>query len=319
MERIEKRVREIAEASGADKMLVLTDRTVDGLTRDLFQGVPRLVVEPGEGSKSLEGAQEVWRFLEENNAVRRTLLVNIGGGMISDLGGFAASTFKRGIPCVNLPTTLLAAVDAAIGGKTGINFNGLKNEIGTFSMPLDVLPLTDLFGHLDDQEWLSGAGEAIKTGLLDSESLFELAVSREFIVERRPEVVREVVERCAAFKKRIVEEDFREGGPRKILNLGHTAGHAIEALVMSRGGHIPHGVAVAHGLLFTLEKSVAEAGLDKEVLDRYAEVVGRYFPPVNLDEADLKAMEGYMARDKKNTEEGKVNWVLLEEIGKPVV
>ena len=319
MERIEKRVRAIAEVNGADKMLVLTDRTVDNLTRDIFRGVPRLVVEPGEGSKSLDGAQEVWRFLEENKAVRRTLLVNIGGGMISDLGGFAASTFKRGIPCVNLPTTLLAAVDAAIGGKTGINFNGLKNEIGTFSMPLEVIPLTELFSYLDDQEWLSGAGEAIKTGLLDSESLFKMAVSREFLVERRPEVVKEVVERCASFKRRIVEEDFREGGRRKILNLGHTAGHAIEALVMSRGGHIPHGVAVAHGLLFTLEKSVNEVGLDSGVLERYAEVLERYFPPVNLDEADLQAMEGYMARDKKNTEAGKVNWVLLKMIGQPVV
>ena len=319
MERIEKKVRAIAEVNGADKMLVLTDRTVDNLTRDIFRGVPRLVVEPGEGSKSLDGAQEVWRFLEENKAVRRTLLVNIGGGMISDLGGFAASTFKRGIPCVNLPTTLLAAVDAAIGGKTGINFNGLKNEIGTFSMPLEVIPLTELFSYLDDQEWLSGAGEAIKTGLLDSESLFKMAVSREFLVERRPEVVKEVVERCASFKRRIVEEDFREGGRRKILNLGHTAGHAIEALVMSRGGHIPHGVAVAHGLLFTLEKSVAEAGLDKEVLERYAEIVGRYFPAVSLDESDLQIMEEYMARDKKNIEAGKVNWVLLKEIGKPAV
>ena len=149
--------------------------------------------------------------------------------MVSDLGGFAAATFKRGIGCINIATTLLAAVDAAIGGKTGINFAGLKNEIGAFALPLGVTALTTLFRHLPEDEWLSGAGEAIKTALLDSEDLFELATSEAFLLRREPEVTATVTERCSAFKSSIVEKDFREAGLRKILNLGHTAGHAIES------------------------------------------------------------------------------------------
>lgn len=294
---------------GERNILILTDSNVDALTRHLFREVPRLVVPAGEDSKSLDGAGKVWRFLEERGATRSSVLVNLGGGMVSDLGGFAASTFKRGIGYVNLPTTLLAAVDASIGGKTGINFAGLKNELGTFALPLAVHPLLYLFSHLPEEEWLSGVGEAIKTGLLASGRLYDLATSEEFIVGRDPRVVREVVSRCAAFKSEVVRRDFREGGLRRILNLGHTAGHAIEAWRMSIGKPVPHGIAVAHGLRFTLQKSVTENGLPREVLDRYERVLERFFPP--LGEIDMKALGELMGRDKKNAVAGRPEWVLL--------
>lgn len=309
---VEAKVKALCAAHGTDRILVLTDSNVAPLTVGLMADAPRLVVKAGEESKSVAGAETVWRFLMEQGAVRRSVLVNIGGGMVSDLGGFAAATFKRGIGCINLPTTLLAAVDAAIGGKTGINFGGLKNEVGAFAMPLGVFPLISLFGSLPQEEWLSGAGEAIKTGLLDSRKLYELATSEDFLVRREETVVREVVERCAAFKERIVAEDFREGGRRRILNLGHTAGHAIEAWKMAHGEPMPHGIAVAHGLRIALEKSCREAGFDPALLQDYEKVLERYFPPLGMTDAQWEEAALYMRHDKKNAVSGEPSWVLLE-------
>ena len=315
---IHRDVTRLAAERNADRLFILTDSNVAPLIEGLFPDCPQLTVEAGEGSKSVEGAAEVWRFLMDGGAVRRSILVNVGGGMVSDLGGFAAATFKRGIGCINVPTTLLAAVDAAIGGKTGINFGGLKNEVGVFAMPLGVFPLTSLFRFLPESEWLSGVGEAIKTGLLDSEELFALATSEAFIRREDPNLVDEVVERCAAFKSRIVAEDFREGGKRKILNLGHTAGHAIEAWKMANGCEMPHGIAVAHGLRFALERSCEEAGCDPSLLHRYEEILDKYCPPLNMTDSQLADAWKYMAHDKKNTVAGTPSWVLLRSPGQPL-
>lgn len=313
-----KKIEAIAESRKADRVVVVTDSVVDRLTAPCFGEWPRIVIEAGEAAKSLYGAVRIWHFLHETGATRRSIVVNMGGGMISDLGGFAASTFKRGIGSINLPTTLLASVDAAIGGKTGINFEGLKNEIGTFALPLAVIPLTALFPYLPHEEWLSGVGEAIKTGLLDSEYLFRLATSREFIEDREPAVVDEVVKRCAEFKEKIVRQDFKEGGMRKCLNLGHTAGHALEALKMAQGTPLPHGVAVAYGLLEALERSVEILGLDKTVEQRCREVVEKYFPKITISEEEREKMRGFMAHDKKNSVAGEPAWVLLSSIGSAV-
>lgn len=316
---IERKVARVCSVVKADRLFVITDSNVAPLVGSLLSDNPRLVVEAGEESKSVAGVEKVWRFLVDQGALRRSVIVNIGGGMVSDLGGFAAATFKRGIGCINLPTTLLAAVDAAIGGKTGINFAGLKNEVGAFALPLGVFPLTSLFGSLPEDEWLSGAGEAVKTGLLDSEELFELATSEDFLVRREPAIVDEVVARCAAFKNAVVEKDFKEGGLRKILNLGHTAGHAIEAWKMARGEHFPHGIAVAHGLRLALEKSCVEAGCSRELLERYSAVLERFFPPLGMSDADWREASAFMAHDKKNVEKGNPAWVLLRAVGEPVV
>lgn len=314
----EEKIRNMCTLRNVDRIFVLTDDNVAPMVEEFLKDSPRLAVRSGEGSKSIEGAQEVWLFLEREGALRRSAVVNLGGGMVSDLGGFAAATFKRGIGCINAPTTLLAAVDAAIGGKTGINFAGLKNEVGVFSMPWGVFPLTSLFGSLSEDEWLSGAGEAIKTGLLDSEELFRLATSEEFLVERNPAVVDEVVRRCAEFKGKVVKEDFKESGRRKILNLGHTAGHAIEAWKMAAGQSMPHGVAVAHGIRFALERSCRQVGLPEEVLSRYEEVLEKFFPPLDMSDKDWEEASAYMAHDKKNVTAGNTAWVLLSDIGNPL-
>lgn len=316
---MEAEVRRLCEEHGADRIFVLTDSNVHPLTANFLPNCPRLVVAAGEDSKSLKGVEMVWDFLSSERALRRSALVNVGGGMVCDLGGFAASTFKRGIGCVNVPTTLLAAVDAAIGGKTGVNFRGLKNEIGTFALPWGVFPLTSLFPYLPEAEWLSGVGEAIKTGLLVSERLFALTTSEDFILRRSPEAVEEVVKACAEFKMQVVDEDLLESGSRKILNLGHTAGHAIESLMLMKGTPVPHGVAVAHGLRVALDRSVKEAGFPQDMVDRYEAVLNRFFPPVTLAEEDRKELERLMAHDKKITVAGRPAWVLLKDIGQPAI
>lgn len=312
------RIEALCRQKGADRLFVLTDSGVAPLARDFLADCPRLEIEAGEGSKTLSGAEKVWKFLVDGGAIRRSVLVNVGGGMVSDLGGFAAATFKRGIGCINVPTTLLAAVDAAIGGKTAVNFMGLKNEIGVFAMPWGVFPLTSLFASLPEEEWLSGVGEALKTGLLCSERLFSMASSRDFILERKPDTVEKVTTLCARFKEDIVKRDFREGGLRKILNLGHTAGHAIEALGMSQGKHVPHGIAVAHGLLVALKKSCGEAGLAEDVMERYETVLKQFFPPLDIGEGDRERLADFMKHDKKITQSGSQIWVLLKAIGSPI-
>lgn len=312
------RIRKLLEQKGCKGLFLVTDRKVEPLITDFLPEVPRFVVEPGEESKTIASAERIWKFLIENGAIRRSVVVNVGGGMVSDLGGFAAATFKRGIGCINVPTTLLAAVDAAIGGKTGVNFAGLKNEIGVFALPLGVFPLTCLFSSLPENEWLSGTGEAIKTGLLDSPELFEMTISEDFIVKRDPDIVKEVVKRCEQFKTRIVTEDFKEGGKRKILNLGHTAGHALEEWKMAHGESLPHGIAVAHGLKFALEKSSREVGFPKGILEKYNKVLDKYFPPLDMTDSQLEEAWRFMAHDKKNVEPGKIFWILMKNIGQPV-
>ena len=318
IEEIESSIKALCRENDKDKILMLTDSNVEKLIGEFLPDSPKMKVPAGERSKSIEMTRKIWQFLIDKNAIRRSVLVNVGGGMVSDLGGFAAATYKRGISCINVPTTLLAAVDASIGGKTGINFDGLKNEVGVFAMPLGVFPLTSLFEYLPENEWLSGVGEAIKTGLLDSMELFEMTISEDFIEHRKQHVVDEVVRRCEMFKNRIVEEDFKEGGKRKILNLGHTAAHAIEEWKMAHGETIPHGIAVAHGLRIALEKSCKEIGFPEKIYSQYLKVLERYFPPLNMTEAQMAEAEKYMLHDKKNRVFGVPSWVLLRNVGEPV-
>lgn len=311
---LEREVREIASAGGADRLFVITDTVVNPLSEGFLPEGARIVVEAGERHKTLESVVGIWEALSRGGATRRSMIVNVGGGMVSDLGGFAAATFKRGIPYVNVPTTLLAAVDAAIGGKTGFDFLGLKNEIGAFRVPEATLPLTSLFRFLPKEEWLSGAGEALKTAILAGGDLLDVVASPEFMVERNPGVVDEVVARCAAFKKAVVDEDFREAGRRKILNFGHTYGHALESRMLEKGTPVPHGIAVAYGLEYALRLSVKHQGKGEDLLKRMHEILRDYFPPVTVDDSDLDRIRELMGHDKKNREAGRPEFVLLGDI-----
>lgn len=221
------------------------------------------IIPPGDEGKTLESVAKVWQSLSQNGATRRSLIVNIGGGMVTDLGAFAASTFKRGCRFINIPTTVLGAVDAAVGGKTGFNFNGLKNEIGVFNDAEAVIVSTEWYATLPEKEIRSGRAEMLKHALLTSTpgaltAFFDNGVTLDTLRD------------SIMVKERIVVQDPTETGLRKALNLGHTAGHAYESLALERKMPVPHGYAVAWGLVTELVISKLIMGFDSTLLHAIA-------------------------------------------------
>lgn len=290
------------------ELYILCDSNTESLAEGLgLNCIKRMVIPAGEENKNIESIQRIWNALEENHASREATLVNVGGGMITDLGGFAASTFKRGIHFINVPTTLLAMVDAGFGGKTAINHAGIKNLAGTFAEPDEVWIKPEMLKSLDSRNMRAGWAEMMKHGLIDSENLYKetLGIDLERIDE-------EIIERSAKVKKRIVAKDPREKGLRKILNLGHTAGHAFESIGK---GKLLHGEAVAYGLVVTIYLSVVKFGFDKSVLTEMRHWVTENFGILPFDCKSYDPLWEAMLNDKKNGENGNVRMVLLKAIG----
>ena len=297
-----------------DRVFVLTDSNVS----PLFRWDGRVIVVPaGEESKSLDTLAGVWEDLSSLGATRRSLLVNIGGGVVSDLGGFAAATFKRGIRFVNVPTTLLAMSDAAIGGKTGIDFGGLKNEVGAFRMPERVIVDASWLATLPQAQMREGLAEVVKSALLGSAAVYgELLNLPEVLTPRN---VGQAAEWSARFKEGVVARDPHEKGLRRILNLGHTAGHAFESLAARVGKPIGHGTAVAHGLLVALKLSERLTGLSAGIANEYEQkILKRFYPALPAECHDEAELVSIMAHDKKNPAVGEISFVLLRAVGEPV-
>ncbi len=276
--------------------------------------LPQNIIEIGigEGSKSLETVHYVWERMEQGGARRDSVVINLGGGVVTDLGGFAAACFKRGVRCVNIPTTLLSQVDASVGGKTGVNFMGFKNEIGVFSIPELVIIDNCFLETLPKSEIISGYAEMIKHALLCSyESLdrimqidLENVTGGEFL-----QVLRESI----AVKERVVDEDPTERGVRKALNLGHTFGHAYESYAIEAGVEWYHGHSVAYGLIGAIEMSVMKCGFNRELADTIIAYIKSIYPayPAKPSNEELYAL---MLHDKKNDGNG-VNFTLMHEPG----
>ena len=243
------------------------------------------------------------------HADRNALLINLGGGTITDLGGFAASTYKRGIKFINVPTTLLAMVDAAIGGKTGIDFGGGKNQIGTFAEAEDVIVNPVFLETLPPREILSGLTEMLKYGFIVDDNLLKINL----------ENYRQYIFRCGEIKRGIVAQDPIEKGLRKILNFGHTLGHAIESHCQTTDYPLLHGEAVALGMVGSLWLSVKQCGLDEQVLKDYEKKLPILLSKaeIALTDADVEPIMDYLAHDKKNQGD-KPQFVLLESVGNPV-
>lgn len=276
-----------------------------------------ITIPAGDVNKGLDSLSHVWRELSDHGATRRSLLFNVGGGMVTDLGAFAASTFKRGIRFVNIPTTLLAAVDASVGGKTGINFNGLKNEVGTFTEADEVIISTLFFNTLPAAELRSGYAEMLKHAFLTSTAevirLLEHDVT-DYSSDELLDMLRDSVE----VKRRVVAEDPTEQGIRRSLNLGHTAGHAFETLAMERNAPIPHGYAVAYGLVVALILSHLKVGLPTTLLYSTAAYVKEHYGifPISCDV--YPRLLALMGHDKKNERAGQVSFTLLQSPGQPL-
>ncbi len=299
---------------------IVTDENVERKVLPLLAlDYPRIVVKAGDEHKNIESLTHIWSGLIAQGATRHSLVINIGGGVVTDMGGFAAASFKRGIRFINVPTTLLSAVDAAVGGKTGVNFQGYKNEIGAFAPADAVVISTVLFNTLPREELLSGYAEMIKHGLLSSADDYAELLKFD-IVDADMDSLLPLLEKSVKVKERIVEEDPKEHGIRRALNLGHTAGHAFEGLALERESPMPHGYAVAFGMLVEMILSHTVAGYPSSELYRYANYLkenGYGSPAVDCNDYD--ALVEYMRHDKKNTTRETINFTLLSAPGKPLI
>lgn len=308
---------ELLDGTQHEDIFIVADKHTVVFCDRLFEKVDWLpshvtVLDCGEENKSVESVSRIWMMLSKQGARRSSILVCVGGGVVTDLGGFAASTFKRGMHCINVPTTLLAQVDASLGGKTGFNFNGLKNEIGTFSIPEKVIIDPRFLNHLPVRERMSGFAEMIKHGLLSNREYLTRLLNLEH-QEMTQEYMLELIRRSVTIKNEIVTRDPREQGLRKVLNFGHTIGHAIESLSITRGVPLLHGEAVALGLVAELYLSVKEKGFPEEVYREVRNFVKQHYPPYPLmDHVDT--LYELMLHDKKNERWG-VNFTLLSGIG----
>jgi len=302
------------------KVFVLTDQTAGGFCLPLIQpvldefAIKQIAIPSGEENKNIQSVQLVWDFLSNNGADRKSLLINLGGGMLTDLGGFAASTFKRGLDFVNIPTTLLAQVDASLGGKTGFNFNGLKNEIGVFKEPNAVLINTNFLKSIDRENFLSGYAEMLKHGLIHSPEHWAELLSFNF-ENIDYDALQEIIAHSVAIKEWHVENDLTEQHIRKALNFGHTIGHAFESYAMKTAHPILHGYAVVYGMIAELYLSVKQCGLSMEELKTISDwLIGRY-GKFEIKNTDYEALYQLMTHDKKN-EGNRINFTLIPEIGK---
>jgi 3-dehydroquinate synthase len=267
-------------------------------------------IDPGEENKNIDFCIGIWKMLLDFKADRNSLLINLGGGVITDIGGFAASTFKRGIDFVQVPTTLLSQVDASVGGKTGIDMDQLKNVIGTFTQPKAVFIEPAFLKTLDLRQIYSGFAEVIKHGLIYDAAFFSK------IKEMQPEQTDgEIIHRSVEIKNEVVTQDPYEKGLRKILNFGHTIGHAIESYSLKNDQEpLLHGEAIAIGFICEAYLSVRYNKMPEADLQEIASVVLRYFPKYKLDQASFGTLTDLMQNDKKNAD-GRINFSLLIRIG----
>lgn len=305
-----------------DRSFILTDETTKALCLpvieryDCLKGAQVITIGATDTHKTLDSLAHVWEALGEGGATRHSLLINLGGGMVTDLGGFAASTFKRGINYINIPTTLLSMVDASVGGKTGINFRGLKNEIGVFNNAATVILDTQFLKTLDAENILSGYAEMLKHGLIDSEAhwaeLVNFSLGNIESIETLGNLSK-ILEKSVAVKQRIVTEDPTEQGIRKALNLGHTAGHAFESFALK---HQPilHGYAVAYGLVCELYLSCIKTGFPTDKMHQTVNFIHEHYGKMAITCDDYPQLMELMTHDKKNVA-GIINFTLLGGIG----
>lgn len=316
---LERDLERVVSECRPDRIFILTDTQTHRHCLPAVAGFAclkdavQITIADTDAHKDLQTLSEVWTALQQGGATRHSLLVNLGGGMVTDLGGFAASTFKRGMSFVHIPTTLLSMVDASVGGKTGINFGGLKNEVGVFSNARSVLIDTRFLSTLDAPNIRSGYAEMLKHALIsDTRHWAELLQFDLF----RPDfsLLQELVQKSVAIKESIVQQDPTEKGLRKALNLGHTAGHAFESLALEKGLPVLHGYAVAWGLVCELYLSARKTDFPKQKLQQTLAFVREHYGTFVFDCNDYEALYAFMTHDKKN-EGADINFTLLAEVG----
>lgn len=311
---------EILQPNVYSKLFVLVDENTSGYCLPNFLAqiateveIEIIELEAGEEFKNIETCVQVWQSLIELGGDRKSIIINLGGGVVTDLGGFVACTFKRGIDFINVPTTLLSMVDASVGGKNGVDLGHLKNQIGVIKEPKAVLIDTHFLETLPQSEMLSGLAEMMKHGLISDKVYWDKFKN---LNNLKSEDLDGLIYESVLIKNKIVSEDLTENGIRKALNFGHTLGHAIESYCLenTEKKSLLHGHAVAIGMI--LESYISR---EKELItnDEYHEIkyfINEYFEKVNFNENDINEIIDLMIFDKKN-EFGKVQFALLKGIG----
>ncbi len=303
------------------KLVVITDETTGKwwhkkLMHALPQNASTITLPPGEKAKTIYTIEIIWKELLKICCDRKSLVINFGGGGISDMGGFATSTFMRGVDFINIPTTLLAQVDASVGGKTGFNFAGIKNLIGNFTQPKAVIIDVAVLTTLPEREFLSGFAEIIKHGLITDKNYFKKVTSKKPLLFSSEELV-EIITRSCEIKAAIVAQDEKESGKRELLNFGHTIGHAIEALSLETKNPLLHGEAISIGM--SAEAVIAHkiGLLSKDASKIIKEKLNEAGLPTTLPDFKREKIIEKIKSDKKNFA-GNINFSLLKQIGEGV-
>lgn len=302
------------------KIFVITDPTIKKLwIKTVKEAIPyeieEIVVDEGENSKNIETVESIWEKLLSKGCDRKSLIINFGGGVILDMGGFAASTFMRGVDFLHIPTTLLSMVDASIGGKVGIDFKGVKNLIGSFNQPIGVICDISTLKTLPDREFISGFAEIVKHGLISDKEYFNFVTSKEPKEFIKKELI-EIVYISAKIKANIVKEDEKESGKRRLLNFGHTIGHGVESLSWETKRALLHGEAISIGMVVEAKISQLLRMINEDDFDLIRDSLERCGLPISYKVNKNKVMEKIKS-DKKN-EKGQNKWTLLEGVGQAV-
>lgn len=306
---------------GYSKVLVLVDENTEKyclpfLSQFLLEH-KIIRIFSGEENKNISSCEIIWREFDSAGADRKSVLINLGGGVVTDMGGFCASVYKRGINFINVPTTLMGMVDAAIGGKTAVNLDNTKNSIGLFQHPKGIYVYPPFLKTLSERQSISGFAEIIKHSLISDKEFFRKLEN--LTVLPADEKLLGIIQKSLKIKRKIVVKDPFEKSLRKILNFGHTIGHAVESVFLNEGkNHLFHGEAIAVGMVSEAYISQQLNYISKKELKDISDLIKRFYPKIDLNGIDFKDLYTYMQKDKKNIH-GKVNFTLLKKIGKGII
>lgn len=303
-------------------LFLITDKNVEKYWSKKIEEIfpnnyGRIILQSGEHSKKIETVQKIWQKLLLNGCDRKALVIILGGGVTGDLGGFAASTYMRGVDFLQIPTTLLSQVDSSVGGKVGINFLGVKNLVGTFNQPIAVLCDINLLSTLPDREFIEGFGEIIKYGLIADKKYFQFVTSKKPRDFSQDELIR-IIEKSCQIKATIISSDERESGPRKLLNFGHTIGHAIESLSQETKTPLLHGEAISIGMVAECKISNLLGLLSDADNKQVKQAMAQAGLPTEMPNLGTDEILEKIKSDKKNIR-GETKFTLLESIGKAII
>jgi 3-dehydroquinate synthase len=321
-ENILEKISEIINLTHYSSVFIITDKTAASLfLKKLLSSLPKntksVILPTGENEKNIENAQKIWKIMASAKLDRKSLVINLGGGVIGDIGGFTAGTYMRGTHFMNVPTTLLSQVDESVGGKTMVNFEEIKNLIGVFYQPSAVIIDVQTLKTLPERQVLSGFAEIIKHGLIADKKYFEKVTSKHPLDFSNAELI-DIITRSCEIKKEIVENDIHEKGPRKLVNFGHTIGHAIEAISLETEKPLLHGEAVSIGMVAEAKLSQLSGLISEQDVQMIKQALIKAGLPTEIKKVNKNYIFEKMQLDKKN-EHGKITFTLLEKIGKAVI